>query len=156
VHDQLVFRLSEIQDALGNPEKFPDDCHLIGDAAYKLHDNLMVPYRDNSYLTERQKNYNYWHSSTRIAIKRAFDLLKGRFRSSLHYLPMTRTDLIAHFILACCVLHNVCIFKDDDFDVLPLNDEVDNDVPRQVAADNIQADMIKRDLICERLPMKYI
>jgi len=129
VHDQRVFRLSEIQDALGNPEKFPDDCHLIGDAAYKLHDNLMVSYRDNGHLTERQKNYSYCHSSTRIAIERAFGLLKGRFRSLLHYLPMTRTDLIAHFILACCVLHNICIFKNDDFDVLPLNDEVNNDVP---------------------------
>ncbi|KAL6263110.1 hypothetical protein P5V15_005911 [Pogonomyrmex californicus] len=54
VHDQRVFRLSEIQDALGNPEKFPDECHLIDDA-YKLHDNLMIFYRDNDHLTERQK-----------------------------------------------------------------------------------------------------
>jgi len=99
VHDQHVFRLSEIQDALGNPEKFLDDCHLIGNAAYKLHDNLIVPYHDNGHLTERQKN-NYCHSSTRIAIERAFGLLKERFRSLSHYLSMTRTDLIAHFILA--------------------------------------------------------
>ncbi|XP_011630788.2 putative nuclease HARBI1 [Pogonomyrmex barbatus] len=55
VHDHRVFRLSEIQDALGNPEKFPDGCHLIDDFAYKLHDNLIIPYRDNGHLTERQK-----------------------------------------------------------------------------------------------------
>jgi len=41
---------------------------------------------------------------------------------------MTRTDLIANFILASCVLHNIYIFENDDFDVLPLNDEIDNDV----------------------------
>ncbi|RLU23306.1 hypothetical protein DMN91_003510 [Ooceraea biroi] len=43
VHDQRVFRLSDIHDALGNPEKFVDDCHLLGDAAYKLHDNREFP-----------------------------------------------------------------------------------------------------------------
>ncbi|TGZ48709.1 putative nuclease HARBI1 isoform X1 [Temnothorax longispinosus] len=155
VHDQRVFRLSDIQDALGNAEKFPDDCHLLGDAAYKLHDNLMVPYRDNGHLTERQKNYNFCHSSTRVTIERAFGFLKNRFRCLLHQLPMNRTDLIAHFILACCVMHNICILKNDDFDFLLLNNEVDDDVPRQDAAYGVQTGVIKRDLICERLPMRY-
>lgn len=154
MHDQRVFRLSEIQDALNNQEKFPDDCHLLGDAAYKLHDNLMVPYRDNGHLTERQRNYNFCHSSARIAIERAFGLLKGRFRCLLHCLPMNRTDLIAHFVLACCVMHNICILKGDDFDVL-LNNEVNNDIIRQIAADGATG-VIKRDLICERLPLRQI
>lgn len=115
----------------------------------------MVPYRDNGHLTERQKNYTFCHSSARIAIERAFGLLKGRFRCFLHHLPMNRTDLIAHFILACCVMHNICILRGDHFDIL-LNNEVDNDVPQQVAADNIQTGVIKRDLICERLPIRYM
>ncbi|XP_025159372.1 putative nuclease HARBI1 isoform X1 [Harpegnathos saltator] len=144
VHDQHVFRQSEIQDALGNPEKFPDDSHLL-DAAYKIHDNLMVPYRDNGHLTERQKNYNFCHSSTRIAIERAFGTLKGRFRSLLHNLSMNRTDLIAHYILACCVMHNICILRNDDFDIVLLNNEVDNDIPRQVAADDTTG-VLKREL----------
>ncbi|XP_012530109.1 putative nuclease HARBI1 isoform X2 [Monomorium pharaonis] len=150
--DQRIFLLSEIQDALGKPEKFPDDCYLIGDAAYKLHDNLMIPYCDNGHLTKRQKNYNYCHSLARIAIVKAFGLLKGRFQSLLHYLPMARTDLIDHFILACCVLHNICISHNDDFDILPLKDEIDNDISLKI--DNTQAGMIKRDLICEKLSIK--
>ncbi|EFN64056.1 Putative nuclease HARBI1, partial [Camponotus floridanus] len=81
VHDQRVFRLSELQEWLGNPEKFPDDYHILGDAAYKLHQNLIVPYRDNGHLTPRQKNFNFCHSSARVAIERAFGFMKTSFRS---------------------------------------------------------------------------
>ncbi|KAL6420744.1 hypothetical protein ACFW04_013865 [Cataglyphis niger] len=91
VHDKRVFRFSELQDWLGNPEKFPDDCHILGDAAYKLHQNVIVPYRDNGHLTPRQINFNFCHSSARIVIERAFGLLKTRFRS-------IRTVLAIHLI----------------------------------------------------------
>lgn len=155
MHDQRVFRLSDIHDALGDPQKFPEDCHLLGDAAYKLHDNLMIPYRDNGHLTDRQRNYNYCHSLARVTIERAFGLLKGRFRCLLHHLPMNRTDLIANFILACCTMHNICILKGDVLDI-PFNNEVDNNAPQQDAANGVQTGVIKRDLICERLPMRYI
>ncbi|XP_071579325.1 putative nuclease HARBI1 [Temnothorax nylanderi] len=83
VHDQRVFRQSEVQHYLGDVTKFPQDSHLVGDSAYKLHENLLVPYRDNGHLTERQRNYNFCHSSARIVIERAFGLLKGRFRCLL-------------------------------------------------------------------------
>jgi hypothetical protein len=114
LHDQRVFRLSEVQDFLGDATKFPSDSHLVGDAAYKLHSNLMVPYRDNGHLTQRQNNFNFCLSSARISIERAFGLLKGRFRSLLHCLPMTDTAEIPQFVLACCVLHNICILHGDD------------------------------------------
>lgn len=74
-----MFRQSEIQYYLGDETKFPQDSHLVGDLAYKLHENLLVPYRDNGHLTERQRNYNFCQSSARIAIERAFGILKGRF-----------------------------------------------------------------------------
>lgn len=50
-----------------------------------------------------------------MAIERSFGLLKGRFRSYLTTLAMERVDLITKFIIACCVLHNVCLLKNDDF-----------------------------------------
>ncbi|XP_032690752.1 protein ALP1-like, partial [Odontomachus brunneus] len=84
VHDQRVFRLSELQQWLGDPDKFPQNCHILGDAAYKLHENVIVPYRDNGHLTIRQRNFNFCHSSSRIAIERAFGLLKTRFRTVLN------------------------------------------------------------------------
>ncbi|XP_071579491.1 putative nuclease HARBI1 [Temnothorax nylanderi] len=90
VHDQRVFRLSEVQSYLGDVSKFPEESHLIGDLAYKLHENLLIPYRDNGHLTERQRNYNFVHSSARMAIERTFGLLKGRFRSLLTTLALDR------------------------------------------------------------------
>jgi len=55
VHDQRVFHLSEINEYLKDIDKFPNDSHILGDAAYTLHKYLMTPFRDNGRLTVRQK-----------------------------------------------------------------------------------------------------
>jgi len=109
-----VFRLSELHEDINNPTKFPNNSHL-GDAAYTLQEHLLVHYRDNGHLTEKQKNYNFCHSSSRMAIERSFGLLKGRLRSLLTTLAMERVALIPKCIIACCVLHNICLLKNDDF-----------------------------------------
>lgn len=116
VHDQRVFRQSDVQNYLGDATKFPQDSHLVADLAYKLHDNLMIPYRDNGHLTRRQQNHNFCHASARIVIERAFALLKGRFQSLLTTFAMHRVDLIPIHILACCVLHNICLMRGDELD----------------------------------------
>lgn len=51
----------------------------------------------------------------RQVIERAFALLKGRFRR-LKYLHMNVADLILYVILACCVLHNLCLEGCNDMD----------------------------------------
>ncbi|CAD6208591.1 GSCOCG00010575001-RA-CDS [Cotesia congregata] len=30
---------------------------------------------------------------------------------------MNRTDSIPEYIIACCVLHNICLFKEDEFPI---------------------------------------
>lgn len=156
VHDQRVFRLSEVQSYLGDVSKFLEESHLIGDLAYKLHENLLIPYRDNGHLTERQRNYNFVHSSARMAIERAFGLLKGRFRSLLTTLALDRVDLISLHILACCVLHNICLIKNDIFDV-EINEDVHAiDCVMNENIQNARAGIIKRDLIAERLRMRHV
>ncbi|KAI4454271.1 hypothetical protein MML48_10g00001239 [Holotrichia oblita] len=155
VHDQRVFRLSEVHGYLGDAEKFHDDCHIIGDSAYKLHENLLVPYRDNGHLTERQRNYNFCHASARIAIERAFGFLKGRFRSLLTVLPMRKVDLIPAHIIACCVLHNICLLRGDDLLIAVNEGDADN-VPPNVQQDAAQVGAVKRDLICQRLLMRAV
>lgn len=107
--------MSELHKDINNPTKFPNNSHLVGDAPYRLQEHLLVPYRDNGHLTEKQKNYNFCHFSSRMAIKKSFGLLKGRFRSLLTTIPMERVDLISKFIITCCVLHNICLLKNDDF-----------------------------------------
>jgi len=148
--------LSEVHNYLEDPEKFPNNSHLVGDAAYSLHEHLMTPYRDNGHLTNKQKNYNFCHSSSRIVIERAFGLLKGRFRSLLSILDMERVDLIPEFIIACCVLHNICLLHNDDFPV-ETNFPVENndDVLRNPTRGN-NAGYTKRNVICDNLPMRNI
>ncbi|GAB1860676.1 Putative nuclease HARBI1 [Camponotus japonicus] len=158
VHDQRVFRQSEVQNYLGNVTKFPQNSHLVGDLAYKLHENLLIPYRDNGHLTKRQSNYNFCHASARIVIERAFGLLKGRFRSLLTTFAMNRVDLIPIHILACCILHNICLMRGDE-----LNFEINEDVEMIDVPDNAEnvhdvahTGTTKRDLICETLRIRHV
>ncbi|CAG5083706.1 Similar to At3g55350: Protein ALP1-like (Arabidopsis thaliana) [Cotesia congregata] len=159
VHDARVFRLSEVHGYLSDPEKFPNDCHLVGDAAYPLHKHLLTPYRDNGHLSARQKNYNFCHSSARIAIERAFGLLKKRPRSLLTVLDMNRTDLIPEYIIACCVLHNICLLKEDEFLIeeiieenANINDINDNGQNRALLAEGAE----KRNRICDQLIIRNV
>lgn len=137
--------------------KFPQDSHLIGDLAYKLHEHLLVPYRDNGHLTERQRNYNFCHASARVTIERAFGMLKGRFRCLLTTLTMERVDLIPMHILACCVLHNICLMKGDELDFeINIGEEANNmaDIGENVPLP--RAGVAKRDFICESLIMRHV
>lgn len=54
VHDARVFRVSPVQKYLGDAAYFPDESHLVGDAAYGIHPNIMVPFKDNGHLSVRQ------------------------------------------------------------------------------------------------------
>ncbi|CAL1682526.1 unnamed protein product [Lasius platythorax] len=132
VHDQRVFNVSGLQDFCNDPTKFPNDTHLIGDAAYTISKTLLVPYKDNGQLTVRNKNYNYCLSSTRMVVERCIGLLKVRFRILLDKLPMKRTDLIPKYIMACCVLHNICILKNDMIEIPLLVEDVTENITENV------------------------
>ncbi|XP_066590713.1 putative nuclease HARBI1 [Prorops nasuta] len=133
VHDARVWQLSKIKEAIdSNPQRyFPENTHLIGDSAYPLSKTLLVPYRDNGHLTNIQINYNKSLSSTRIVIERTFGLLKARFRK-LKYMYLYDTDIIPLLILACCILHNICIDNEEELfnvteDEDDFNIEIDNE-----------------------------
>lgn len=153
VHDARVFRNSPLARFIQREnEYFPFNSHLIGDAAYPIHTQVMVPFRDNGHLTARQKNFNFCLSSTRMAIEKAFGLLKTRFRILLDCLPLTNINKIPEFIIACCVMHNICILQNDDIDVLVCpNDR--NVIPGIIAADANVANQ-KRIRIMHELRMR--
>lgn len=134
VHDARVFRNSPLAEFIQRPDEyFPSNSHLLGDAAYTVHPHVMVPFRDNGHLTARQKNFNYCLSSTRMAIERAFGLLKVRFRILLDCLPLTDITKIPQFIIACCVMHNICILQNDNVDVVVCSNN-ENVAPGVIAA----------------------
>jgi len=152
VHDARVFRNSPVARYLTLPnEYFPNNTHLIGDAAYPLSTYVMVPFKDNGHLTPRQKNFNDRLSSTRMAIERAFGLLKGRFRILLDCLPLTDLSKIPEFVIACCVLHNMCMSLNDFFEVDVLEDP-DGEGLQQ--AGNEEGGVDKRHRIMNELPIE--
>lgn len=129
MHDQRVLNVSELQNFFSDATKFPCDTHLIGDAAYKILKSLLVPYKDNGRLTEKQKNYNYCLSSTRMVVERSIGLLKARFRILLDKLPMRKIDLIPNYIMACCVLHNICLMRNDMIEIpIIVEDQIQNNI----------------------------
>lgn len=129
----------------------------MGNAAYTIHEHLMTPFQENGNLTDRQKNYNLCHSSAEITIKRTFVLFKGRFQSLLTTLDMERIDLIPEFIIACCVLHNICLLQNDEFSIVePDILETNNDIEIATEKRNTNAGDIKRDIICNNLIIRNI
>lgn len=157
VHDQRVFNVSELQDFCSDETKFPNNTHLIGDAAYQISKTMLVPYKDNGHLTESKKNYNYCLSSTRMIVERSIRLLKGRFRFLLDTLPMRRVDLIPNYIMACCILHNICLMKNDMIEIpIITEDRIENNVK------NINCNALylqgkeKRDRIKDDLPLRLL
>lgn len=116
VHDARVWRLSDITTLIVQDENryFQNQYHLLADSAYPLSHYILTPYRDNGHLTNVQRRFNTKHSKTRVVIERAFGTLKGRFRK-LKYIYMYNTEMIPLVILACCILHNICIEYEDAF-----------------------------------------
>ena len=159
VHDATVLKRSDLYARMATDSGlFPADSHIIGDAAYPLMKNLMVPYKDTGSLTARQQRYNLSLSSSRCVIERAFALLKGRFRR-LKFLDMSRIDLIPKVIVACCVLHNVCLANTDLLDDTADVDESDDggqhaDTETEstdITAASRQLAVAKRNAICATL-----
>lgn len=105
-HDSHIFRCSPLGKMLLAENAIPSQYHLIGDAAYGLHVNVITPY-GGCNLTDHQQLHNNRHSSTRMVIERAFGDLKGRWLrlQSLR----CNVELAVKVIAVCCTLHNICI-----------------------------------------------
>ncbi|XP_066596552.1 putative nuclease HARBI1 [Prorops nasuta] len=115
VHDARIFKLSFISKIL--PNVCEDQFHLLGDAAYPLRKYLITPYSDYGNLTIEQKQFNYKFSACRVKIENAFGLLKGRFRQLIR-LDFCTVQRASKFIVACCYLHNLCIYNNDLLDYI--------------------------------------
>ena len=158
VHDATVLKRSDLFERMStDPHMFPTDSHIIGDAAYPLLKNLMVPYKDTGSLSARQHRFNVSLSSSRCVIERAFAFLKGRFRR-LKMLDMSRVDLIPKVIIACCILHNICLNHTDLLDDMDTDEDDDSHLPvddvdptAYASAANRQFAVAKRNAICESL-----
>ncbi|XP_066595398.1 uncharacterized protein [Prorops nasuta] len=126
--------------------------HLIGDSAYTIQKCVMVPYKDNGHLSPQETHFNHVLSRSRIIVERAIGLLKGRWRFLLDKLPMRRTDLIPFYIIACTVLHNVCLLRGDEISYpILVMDDVEDQGPLEITREQKEEGVCKRDEIKSNL-----
>ncbi|KAK4876905.1 hypothetical protein RN001_009411 [Aquatica leii] len=107
---------------------------------------------DRGQLTPQQINYNVQLSKNRYVIEHTFGILKQKFRQ-LYHIKLRDVVFIAHLIRAACVLHNVCINDEFEFDanyvvqnnILPPQIDVNDDA--EVEDVNIDARRIRQHFV---------
>ena len=87
---------------------------LIGDGAYPANTWLLKPFPNNLNLSQEQNKFNRFLSSAKVAVERAFGILKARWRCLLNCLDHNIENL-SDVIISCCVLHNICQMKGDSY-----------------------------------------
>ena len=136
IHDARVLRMSSLVKEVehGNNLLSPvirtradDEIRplMVADPAYKLTNWCMKPYPETRVITPSERNFNKALSRTRVVIEQAFGMLKGRWCCLLVKLDES-IDKIPFTVIACCILHNICIDIRDDVDVDPEHDEPDD------------------------------
>ena len=143
IHDALVLRSSnlhrEIEQGnwLNGPTKQISSSEirplLVGDSAYPLSVWLMKPFKQTRTLSERQLRFNRALSQARVVIEQAYGILKGRW-GCLYKAMKEKTSRVAITILACCVLHNICIEVRDPSPIYILVGD-DDDMDQSVNGD---------------------
>jgi len=156
IHDARIFRLSKLQreidqgtwlnapsKRLGGSEVGP---LLVGDSAYLLSVWLMKPFKQTPTLTESQLRFNRALRQAQVVIEQAFTILKGHWRCL--YKPLEeKTSRVPTTIMACCVLHNICIDVGDPSAIDPVEDDDEMDQSsfngdEQLCARNIRDDIM--------------
>ncbi|XP_032690730.1 protein ALP1-like [Odontomachus brunneus] len=159
LHDVRVLRRSLLyitaQDNIKNI--FPNGTCIIGDSAYPLLPWLVPPFRNNGNLTIQQSEFNVLHSSTRMAVERAFGYLKGRFRR-LKFLELLNIEFIPKLITAGCIMHNIAIKENDEneFFADDINDSfIDNAANDNCEINNLHVNRNRNEIIDRRMQMFY-
>lgn len=99
---------------------------LVSNSSFDLSPWLMKPYTQTPATTPSQSNFNCALSSAQEKVVQAFGMLRGRWRCLLETLKED-TLRVPTTVIACCVLHNLCIDIEDDAPIEPvfIQDDVD-------------------------------
>ena len=121
VHDSMVFKSSLLYQKLKNGERFPDMYTeidgikipplILGDSAFPHHSWLQKRYT-HANLNEQEEYFNYRFSRGRMVAECCYGQFKGRWRI-LYRKSECHPETLKSIILACIVLHNICIDKGD-------------------------------------------
>lgn len=82
--------------------------YLLGDAGYRLQENLVVPYSRVDERTPLLRTFNFRLSSQRMCVERAFGHLKSVFRilCGADRVLRAKEDRIPTYIMSCVISHN--------------------------------------------------
>ena len=119
-------------------EKLPDSIYIIGDAAYRLSEHILVPFTGADRQAADKDTFNYFLSQLWIRIEMTFELLTTKWRILRKHLETKLTNS-SKILEACARLHNFVIDQDseDDFEEDDEDDEGDDVVHYQTILDSI-------------------
>ncbi|CAK1587654.1 unnamed protein product [Parnassius mnemosyne] len=109
VHDSTIFNESPLCAQLERGDF--TTMVLLGDSGYPCRPYLLTPILNPR--TPAEEAYNRSQIRTRNPIERLFGVLKRRF-PCLHYGLGLKTTNIPPIIVACAVLHNIAILRQDE------------------------------------------
>ncbi|XP_062602285.1 putative nuclease HARBI1 [Saccostrea cucullata] len=113
-HDSRVFRESVLCQQFENGQH---NGILLGDSGYPCRTYLMTPYNNTNDVRYRER-YNSALCRTRVIIEQTFGILKRRF-PCLSVTLRTNPDRACQYVVACVVLHNIGIMRQDIVSVDP-------------------------------------
>lgn len=112
VHDQRVLRNSTLySDAVFPPHGY----FLLGDSGYQCSTQpiaIITPYKQLGSLDARQRRFNLFHSKARSIVECSFGYLKTRWRCIFNKDLELKISNCIKTIVACCVMHNLCLQED--------------------------------------------
>ena len=156
-HDAKAFRNSTVGKAIlsGEWPNGPGEVlmgtetrirpYVLADAAYPGSSRLVKPFPgDMNVMPRFRREFNYKQSGTRMPVEHVNGRLKRRWRFLMYTSEIWYIDDMVNIIMACCLLHNLCLLEgfdgegmwpedlddmDDEFDMM--DDEPGNDMPRR-------------------------
>lgn len=94
---------------------------IFAESAYPSPLWLVKPYTFNLNLDATEKKFNKHLCFARVAVERAFGILKGRFRCLTKRTDVELNNTV-NTITTCCIFHNICQqrrdYYVDDYGVL--------------------------------------
>ena len=113
-HDWTLFQTSDIGKKVMKVELLP--YKLMDDATYPMRPWFYSPLKgEKDGLPTAKAHWNFIQSSTRMAVERAFGILKGRWRIMLKRIDMPLRH-VPNLVITCICLHNLCIIHQNKFD----------------------------------------
>lgn len=97
---------------------FSEAEYLLGDEGMKFSRWVLGPYLEPEVTTSHRRNYSFELARLRVRSEQSIGILKGRWASLKELrLGISSDKAITHetdWVLACCILHNICRRKEDE------------------------------------------